>query len=253
LGRVVRLSSVLVICALVVLSIRALDLDSIRLGGSLGRLVDVLKSSVPPDRGVVGPVARETWRTVQMALLATAIATVVAAPLAFLAARNVVASAFIRYPVRAFLNALRAVDMLIYAVVFIGAFGPGPLAGVLALALQSIGVIGKLFFEAVEAAPQGPVDAVLSAGGTKTAVVRYGLLPQVGPHFASFLVYRLEHNIRSAIVLGLVGAGGVGFLLEQYVNLFQFRRMAVVVITIQILVTTLDLVSARIRRTLIGR
>jgi phosphonate ABC transporter permease subunit PhnE len=154
---------------------------------------------------------------------------------------------------RFFLNADRAIDAVIFALFFAGAVGLGPFAGTLALAIHSIGMLGKQFYEAIETIDKGPVEAVESAGATRLAVIRWAVLPQVMPYFVSYFLFRFELNIRGAVVLGVVGAGGIGFLLQSYMKLFQYQRTCTVVLVILVLVMGLDIVSSRVRKKLIGQ
>lgn len=212
---------------------------------------DFLSRSWPPDPSILGRVLTETLLTIQLAWVATVVCAIFAVPIGFMAAANVVKSPWLRGPVIFFLNADRAIDALILALFFVSAVGLGPFAGTLALAIHSIGMLGKLFADAIEAIDPGPVEALESAGGGKLATIRWAIWPQVAPHFISFFLFRFELNVRVAVVLGLVGAGGIGFLLNMYMRLFQYQKVATVVLVIMVLVMFVDYFSSKLRRSVL--
>jgi phosphonate transport system permease protein len=172
-------------------------------------------------------------------------------PVGFIAAGNIFPNRPLRVAVQFLLNADRAIDSLILALFFVSAVGLGPFPGTLALAIHSVGMLGKLFADAIEAVDPGPIEAVESAGGGKLSVVRWAVLPQVAPLFVSYFLFRFELNVRVAVVLGLVGAGGIGFLLTQYMRLFQYQKVATVVLVILVLVMLIDFFSSKLRRSVL--
>ena len=155
---------------------------------------------------------------------------------------------FVRNVCIFFLNADRAIDSLILALFFVSAVGLGPFPGVLALAIHSVGMLAKLFADAIEAIDPGPVEALKSTGAGKLATIRWAIWPQVAPHFISYFLFRFELNVRVAVVLGLVGAGGIGFLLNSYMRLFQYQKVLTVILVILALVMLVDFISSRLRR-----
>lgn len=193
-------------------------------------------------------VLRETLITIQIAWVGTLLALIVSLPLSFAAARNIESGRAIGASVRFFFNVDRSIDVLIVALVLVAAVGLGELAGTLAIAVHSIGSMGKLFTEAIESTDRGPVEAIESTGATHAQVVRWGVAPQVLPYIVSYFLYRLELNIRSAVVLGLVGAGGIGFLLADNIKQFQYTNVSMILLVIVVLVMTIDAISARLRR-----
>lgn len=215
-----------------------------------GDFFDQLVLMANLDLSVAAPVVEATIETLQTALVATFVALVISLPLGFAAANNVNGSAWGRFIVRFGLNADRAVDTLIVAIIFVGAFGLGPLAGTLALAVHSVGMLAKLFYEAIEEIDAGPVEALQSVGASHLAVIRWAMFPQVVPYFISYTLYRLELNVRGAVVLGLVGGGGIGRLLMEYAALADWGKVATVVLVIMVLVMALDMASARLRNAL---
>jgi len=188
--------------------------------------------------------------TLQIALWGTTMAIVIAIPLGVAAARNVT-PVWIQQPVRRLLDLMRAVPDLVIGYLFIVAVGLGPLTGVLALAINTGGVLAKLFSEAVEAIDPGPVEGVRAVGGTRLQEVVWGVLPQVGPLWTSYALYRFEANARSATVLGLIGAGGIGQLLFDSLNGYAYSQVAAIIIIIVVAVSLIDLLSQAMRSRLL--
>jgi phosphonate transport system permease protein len=226
----------------------AVEFSLTKLSDGLPYMADFLGRMFPPDLTILSKVFQETLLTIQLAWVSTVIAAVLSVPVAFLAAKNVSESSWVRNGTILFLNADRAIDSLILALFFVSAVGLGPFPGTLALAIHSVGMLGKLFADAIEAIDRGPVEALESTGAGKLAVIRWAIWPQVAPHFISLFLFRFELNVRVAVVLGLVGAGGIGFLLTQYMRLFQYPKVATVILVILALVMFVDLVSSRLRR-----
>lgn len=204
------------------------------------------RSFLQPEWGDWRLYVAQMWLTLQIALWGTAGALAIAVPLGLLAARNV-APTWVQQPVRRLLDLLRAVPDLVVGTVFLVAVGLGPLAGVLALAVNTGGVLGKLFSEAVEAIDPRPVEGVRATGAAPLQEVAWGVLPQVMPLWTSYALYRFESNARSATVLGLIGAGGIGQLLFDSLNAFQYGRTAAIVIVIVAAVSLIDLLSQALR------
>ena len=192
----------------------------------------------------------QMWLTIQMALWGTALAMVVAIPLGLSAARNVT-PVWIQQPMRRVLDVLRSVPDLVVGAIFIVAVGPGPLAGVMALAVNTAGVLGKLFSEATEAIDRAPVEGVRATGAAPLHEIVWGVLPQVAPLWTSYALYRFESNARSATVLSLIGAGGIGQPLFDSINSFAFDQTSAIVIVIVVAVSGIDLLSQVIRSRLL--
>ncbi len=188
--------------------------------------------------------------TLQIALWGTALAVVTAVPMALLASANLVPW-WIYQPTRRIMDATRAINEMVFAMLFVVAVGLGPFAGVLALWIHTTGVLAKLFSEAVEAIDPQPVEGIRSTGASALHEIVYGVIPQVMPLWISFTLYRLESNVRSASVVGMVGAGGIGVVLWEIIRGFQYAETCAVMIIIIVTVTVIDLVSARIRKILI--
>lgn len=224
------------------------DLERIRVGIFVKPFFGEFISGMWPFNWEILPdVLRETVVTVQIAWVGTLLAVVISLPLSFVAARNITPGNLIGSSVRFFFNVDRSIDVLIVALVLVAAVGLGELAGTLAIAVHSVGSMGKLFTEAIESIDRGPVEAIESTGATRAQVVRWGVAPQVLPYVISYFLYRLELNIRSAVVLGLVGAGGIGFLLADSIRQFEYTSVSMILLVIVTLVMAIDAVSARLR------
>ncbi len=204
------------------------------------------------------PPALVDWRddlaelvvTFEIALWGTALAVLCAMPLSLLASENLVPW-WVYQPVRRVLDLFRAINEMVFALLFVVAVGLGPFAGVLALWVHTTGVLAKLFSEAVEAIDPHPVDGIRATGAHPLNVIMYGVIPQVVPLWVSFTLYRFESNVRSASVVGMVGAGGIGQVLWEVVRGFQYDKTATVLILIALSVTLIDTASAQVRKRLI--
>jgi phosphonate transport system permease protein len=192
----------------------------------------------------------QMWLTVQMALWGTFNALIIAIPFGLACARNI-SPPWLQQPVRLLMNLLRAAPDLVIGVLFIVAVGLGPLAGVMALALNTGGVLAKLFSEAVEAVDPRPIEGVRATGASRLQEIVWGVIPQVAPLWTSYGLYRFESNARSATVLGLIGAGGIGQLLFEDLGSFDFRAVSAISIVIVVAVSLIDLLSQAMRKRLI--
>jgi phosphonate transport system permease protein len=201
----------------------------------------------PPDFRDWRIYAREMIVTVHIALWGTLLAVLAAVPMGLLSASNV-APAWIHQPVRRLMDACRAINEMVFAMLFIVAVGLGPFAGVLALAVHTTGTLAKLFAESVEAIDPRPVEGIRATGAHKLVELAYGVIPQVMPLWLSFTMYRFESNVRSASVVGMVGAGGIGVVLFEVIRSFQYAQTCAVLIVLVVCVTLIDLASARLRK-----
>lgn len=224
--------------------------DPVRLARGLPFILDFLWRTIPPDPRVLPSALAGALTTVEIALLGTAVAAVLALPLGFVSARNV-APAPLFYPARTVLNFFRSVDTLVYALVFVAAVGLGPFPGVLAVVAYTTTSLAKLYGEAIEGIEPGPVDAITATGATRLQILRFGVLPQVLPLFLSYVLYRLETNIRAATVLGFVGAGGIGFYLQTYLRMIDYAAASTVLLVTVAMVMVVDGVSSRLRARLV--
>ena len=215
-----------------------------------GNMATYASDFFPPDFRQWRIYVEEMIVTLQIALWGTALAVVSAIPLSLLAASNIT-PVWVHQPIRRFMDACRAINEMVFAMLFVVAVGLGPFAGVLALWVHTAGILAKLFSEAVEAIDPQPIDGIRSTGASSLHEIVYGIIPQVMPLWVSFTLYRFESNVRSATVVGMVGAGGIGVILWEIIRGFQYAETCAVMIIIVITVSLIDLVSARIRKALV--
>lgn len=212
---------------------------------------DFIKRLFPPDFSYLSLLGTATIETVQIAIWGTLLAIIFSIPLSFLGARNTTPHIIVFHLTRMLLNALRAINELVFALIFVSAVGLGPFAGVLAVALHATGMLAKFCAEEIEGVDKGQVEAQMATGATRMQVVLYGVAPQIVPQFIGYAIYRLDVSIRSATVLGFVGAGGLGFSLIQTMKLFQYHKTATCIFVIFLLVLISDWICARLRRKVI--
>jgi len=219
----------------------------------LGELVVMVMRMFPPDAHQFNTYLYAIAETLAIALLGTLSAAVVAFPLGFLAARNTTINRVVHFFARRSFDTLRGIDILIWALIWINVVGLGPFAGVLALFMSDLGIFGKLFSEAIEAADKKPVEGVLSTGGTHATSVRFGILPQVMPILLSQVLYAFESNTRSASIIGIVGAGGIGLILSEQIRTMELQQLSCVILMILVTVALIDFFCSKIRFAIIGK
>jgi phosphonate transport system permease protein len=208
---------------------------------------DFLNRMFPPNFGFLEKLVQPAVETVQIAIWGTLLATLMAVPVCFLAARNLAPNAFVFHAMRQVFNVTRGVNEIILALVFVAAVGLGPFPGVLALAVHGAGMLGKFFSESIEEIDQGPIEALRSTGAGPIQTIIFGVLPQVITAWIAVVLYRFETNLRQATVLGMVGAGGIGFELVGSMKLFQYQDTATCILVIIAMVMVADYVSTRLR------
>jgi phosphonate transport system permease protein len=195
------------------------------------------------------------YQTITLALMATTLGTLVAIPISFLAARNLMAAnpltLAVYVTVRSVLNVVRSIESLIIAIVFVVIVGLGPFAGMLALAVHTVAALAKLYSEVIEGIDHGPIEAIQATGANWLQVVRYGVIPQIVPPFTAFTIYRWDINVRASTIIGFVGGGGIGFFLVQWINLGDYRAVSAAFVSILVVVMVMDIFSARVRARLI--
>ena len=227
-----------------------------RVWTGLGRLGRVLSFMFPPHLWDTWQDWREVLEglgeTLSMAFLGTVLGAVVAFPLSFLGAKNVNRVFWLRQGTRRVYDVIRAFETLVLALIFIRAFGLGPLAGILAIALSEVGTFAKLFSEALENTSRRPVDGVVAAGGSRLQSLRYAVMPQVLPVHLSILLYNFESNVRSGTILGIVGAGGIGFMLSDRISAYLWDEAWTIIFLIIAMVYLIDWLSGSVRAHLIG-
>jgi phosphonate transport system permease protein len=200
----------------------------------------------PPDFKVTGTLALAIFETIQMALIGTIIGFIGALPLGLLGARNI-AGGIISAVTRLFMGVIRTIPALLWAIIFVVAFGLGPLAGTLGLAIYSVGYLSKLYYEAFEATDKEIIEAVRATGISRLKEIRFVVLPESMNNILSQLFFMFEYNVRSSAILGFVGAGGIGFYLMGYIQLFQYQRLTTAILLTLVVVLTIDFITARIR------
>lgn len=250
MSRPARWAAWLAILAAFAYSARATEVSVARMVEGAPYMLDFLRRMLPPDFSVLGQALTGALQTLQIAVVGTGIAAMLALPLGFAAARNAAPRWLFRVA-RAVLNVFRAIDTLVYALFFVAAVGLGPFPGVLAVVAYTATVLAKLYSEAIEAIDPGPVEAVTATGASALGVLRWGVLPQLLPQFLSFTLYRFETNIRAAAILGFVGAGGIGFYIQTYLRTLNYPAASAVLLVLIALVALVDWGSSRLRARLV--
>ncbi|GAC1307121.1 MAG: phosphonate ABC transporter, permease protein PhnE [Steroidobacteraceae bacterium] len=240
--------------AIFVFGLLHLGFSPARMLSGLRQLGWITMMMIPPDPGSSLPIyLKALGETLSIALLGTTLAAVFALPISLLAARNIVPSNIFRFPVRRFLDSVRGIDTLIWALVWINVVGLGPFAGVLAIAVSDFGAFGKLFSEAIEAADKRQVEGVRASGGNALHEIRFGLMPQVLPVIAGQVLYFIESNTRSATIIGIVGAGGIGLQLAEQIRVLEWQKVSFLILMILVAVAAIDWISGKLRFAIIGR
>jgi phosphonate transport system permease protein len=198
--------------------------------------------------------AKKMAETIFLALMGTMFSVIVTIPLSFFGAKNLMGGSgpgLAAYAAtRTVMNLLRSVEVLIIALMMVRAVGIGPFAGVLALAIHGVGALGKLYSEAIESIDPGPIEAITATGASRFQVIMFGVVPQIVPQFVAFTIYRWDINVRMATVIGLVGGGGIGFILKDYIDLLRWPQAGTAILLIAATVITMDYASALIRERL---
>lgn len=230
-----------------------LEFSFARLGSGLGQLAQFLGMMIPPDPGPK-PMAlvHAMAETLAIALIGTLAAAALALPFSLLAARNVNSFWPLRFLTRRASDTVRGVDTLIWALIWISVVGLGPFAGVLAIMTSDFATLTKLFSEAIETVDKKAEEGVIASGGSKLAAIRLALLPQAGPVLISQVLYFFESNTRSATIIGIVGAGGIGMPLTEMVRTYEWGQVAFILVMILAAVAVIDVISTRLRTAIIG-
>ena len=232
----------------------ALELFPARLWSGLGQLGTIVVEMVPPSpAGHLALYLEALGQTLAIAFLGTLLAAVFSVPLGFLAARNVVANRLVHILARRSLDTVRSIDTLIWALIWINVVGLGPFAGALAIATSDIGSLSKLMSETIETADRRPIEGVAASGGSRLAILRFGILPQILPVFASQILYFIESNTRSATIIGIVGAGGIGLHLYEQIRVLEWQQVSFLILMVLATVAAIDFISGRLRQAIIGK
>ena len=255
-GRTKNLAWVGVLVGLYIFGLVTLDFDAARILTGLTRMGWIVALMLPPSAGDWG----RAWlyfdallQTLSIAFLGTSAAALLAIPLGFLAARNIVANRVVHFLARRGLDCVRSVDTLIWALIWINVVGLGPFAGALAIMSSDLAAFGKLMSEAIETADRRPVEAIEASGGGRLARIRFGIVPQVLPIFASQILYFFESNTRSATIIGIVGAGGIGLYLSEEIRVLEWQHAAFLILMVLVTVAIIDQLSQRLRAAIVGR
>ncbi|GGG61593.1 phosphonate ABC transporter, permease protein PhnE [Paenibacillus radicis (ex Gao et al. 2016)] len=219
--------------------------------GGLPNMMDLLREMFPPKWSYFEKITDAMLETIRMALIGTTAGAILAVPIALLCASNMVGSAWIFYPIRLLLNLIRTIPDLLLAALFVAIFGLGPLPGIFALTVFSIGLIAKLTYEALETIDQGPLEAMTSVGANRMQKIIFGVIPQIQAHFMSYTLYTFEINIRAAAILGLVGAGGIGHYYEVTLGFFEYDKTSTIIIFTLAIVLIIDYTSTKLREKLL--
>ena len=235
-----------VIVALLVIASYNVDANPIDFVEGLPNLAIILEEIVEVEPKYIPTALWAMFETIQMAFIGTVVGIVIALPLSMLAARNLNCK-FVYAPIRALLAAIRTFPSILWALLFVIMVGSGAFAGVLAIIMYTIGFIAKLQYEAIETIDADPMDAVGSIGVSKTQLITYVVIPESASHLLSQMLYMFDYNIRQTSILGLVGAGGIGFYIINYIKFFEYGKAAIFMLVVLITVLVIDWVSVKIR------
>ena len=238
---------VAIIAALLAWSARELGLSLEELVRGLPWIGDLIWRMLPPNWSFARRLWQPVLETVQIAVWGTLLGVLLALPLAWLGARNLSPNRIVYHATRQLFNVARGINEIIFALVFVAAVGLGPFAGILALSIHGAGMLGKFFAEQIEQAESGPIEALRATGANAMHTLVFGVVPQVLPGWIASTLYRLEVNLRTSTILGMVGAGGIGFELVSSLKLFQYQDTAVCVLVILALVMATDFFSTKLR------
>ncbi|MFZ0946083.1 MAG: phosphonate ABC transporter, permease protein PhnE [Syntrophobacteraceae bacterium] len=223
-------------------------LDGPRLKDGIPSIFQLMVESIPPDFSDAESWIRPIFDTLAMSIAGTALAICFSLPISVCAARNTSPHPILYQASRWVLNGLRSIPELIMGIIFVAAVGFGPLPGVLALGLHSVGMVGKFFAEAIEHAAVEPIEAVKAAGADNIQVILHGVLPQVLPQMMDVSIYRWEYNFRASTVMGMIGAGGIGFQLVASLRIMQYREVSAILLVILFMVTVVDTLGSHLRK-----
>ncbi len=247
--RIIKWVVITAICLFVLwLAAWRIGLNFVSMLRGLPHMADVFMRMVPPDFGYMERLIDPTIETIQIAVWGTLLAVIASAPLCLLAAHNTTPHPVIYSITRVFLNLLRSINELIYALILVSAVGLGPYPGVLAIALHATGMLAKFVAEEIEHVNRGPIEALQAAGAGRMQIILMGILPQVLPSLVGYILYRFDVSIRSATVLGLVGAGGLGFSLITTMKMFRYHETAASIVMIILLIMLADWISGRLQK-----
>ncbi len=225
------------------------DMSAERLASSGGRIADFLGRMMPPDPSVMPEIWKGTAETLRIAVLGTLGAVILSVPFGLMASARL-SPGWLSRPARFILALIRAIPLILVAMLMVGAVGLGPLPGVIAIAFHATGMLAKFYAEAIDGVAPAPIEAMESAGAGPMLRLRYAIWPQMAPVIARDTIFRFELNLRESLILGIVGAGGIGFYIQTYVRSFQYDKAASVTIAVALMVVIIEGVNALLRRRL---
>lgn len=228
-------------------SLATTEVDPSRLLSAGPRIAEFLGRMIPPDPSVMDEILEGGAETLRIAVLGTLGAVILSVPLGIMASETIAPAALYR-SVRTLLALIRAVPLLLVAMLMVGAVGLGPLPGIIAVAVHATGMLAKFYAEAIDGVARAPIDALESAGAGALARLRHAIWPQMAPVVARDTIFRFELNLRESLILGIVGAGGIGFYIQTYVRSFQYDKAASVTIAVIVMVIAIEAINVVIRR-----
>jgi phosphonate transport system permease protein len=252
--RVARIKSSLTVVFLLLILIGSynyLGITSQKFFKGIPNIFLTLGSMLPPDWHYLSYITGPMLDTIRIAILGTTFGGILSIPVVILSSRNVTKAPYLFYPARFILNILRTIPELLLAALFVPIFGIGPVAGIAAITVFSLGIIAKLAYETVEAIDNGPLEAMTAVGANKTKWIFFGVIPQVTAQYMSYFLYAFEINIRSAVILGYVGAGGIGLIMNNMLASLQYNRVMSIIVYTLVVVVIIETLSNRIREKLL--
>ena len=242
------LLSIVLFCSILVFIVKDLEIDFIKLVSDSSKYFgDILSRMLPPDFSNLNELIYAMFETIEIAFLGTFIAIVLSIPLGLFSARNLAPNYFVYIICKTIVIFFRAIPEFIIAMILVIAIGFGAMPGVLALGLHTMGFLAKFYAEDIEHINKGPIDALKSSGATKSQIISFGVIPQILPSFVANNLYILDRNVRMATMLGIVGAGGIGYELQSSFRMFEYERVSAIIILIFVTIFLIDHFSAFIR------
>ena len=243
---------ILIVLAIYIWSLWMTESDPARLRSQLPFIYEFIRDRFfPPDWEYFRTSFSYLVETWNMALIATTLAALISLPLTFLASNNINTNNTFYLVVRTALNLLRTIPDIVLAILVVAFMGLGSVSGVVALTIFTSGILAKMLSESTEGIDNGPLDAITASGGNKLQMIAFGVMPQIMPYYVSYTLYVLEINIKSSVVLGFIGAGGIGNLLDRNLSFFNYDRIMMIIIVIFITISIIDLISNAVREALL--
>lgn len=236
----------IIVIVLVIASSTNLELHPVEFFRGIPNLIIVFEEMSEVDFDLLGVAFYAMFETIQMAFIGTIIGVALSLPLSILASRNLNGK-YTYAPIRALLAAIRTLPSILWAIFFVIMVGLGPFAGILAIIMYTIGFVTKLQYESIEAIDSDPVDSIYAMGVSKLQLIRYVVIPEAAPHLLSQLLYMFDYNVRQSSILGLVGAGGIGFYIINYIKFFEYGKAAVFMLVVFCAVLLIDWISVKVR------